>query len=222
MQPEPTLVLLDPAELLLHEEVEPARIEQLMVTLAAERRQREAVLVTSTPHGMLLLDGAHRTTALRRLGVSRVAAQLVPAEEAGRELTGWTHAVAEQGAQARLAELADRAAARPGPVVASIRTTGREAGVHADDDSPTALMAAFRLVAECYQVGPYARLTEPLPPEPDRTEVVWQVPDLATIVTIAATVGVLPAGVTRFRAATPPLTVDVGFEELGAPASLSG
>ncbi|MGZ4654442.1 hypothetical protein [Oryzihumus sp.] len=220
MPHEPTLTHLDPVQLLLHEEVEPARIEQLVAVLAAERRQREPVLVTPTEHGMFLLDGAHRTTALRRLGVPRIAALVVPAAEA-IALTGWTHAVTEQGAQARLAELADRAAARPGPVVASIRTTGREAGVHADDDSPAALMAAFRLVAQCYQAGPYARLTEPLPAEPDRTEVVWQVPDLATIVTIAATVGVLPAGVTRFRAVTPPLTVDVGFEELGAPASLS-
>ena len=221
MQPEPTLLLLDPAELLLHEEVEPARIEQLMATLAAERRQREPVLVTSTPHGMLLLDGAHRTTALRRLGVPRVAAQLVPAEEAGRELTGWTHAVADPGARARLAELAVVAPGAVGPRVALIHTTAGEVAVHASGDTAADLMAAYRGVAERYQGGPYARVPEPTPLPPGETRVVWHVPDLTTIVTLAATLGVLPAGVTRFRPGTVAASIDVGFDELGAPTSVA-
>ena len=216
MQDEPTLVHLDPAELLLHEEVEPARIESLMAVLAAERRQREPVLVTPTDHGLFLLDGAHRTTALRRLGVPRIAAVVVPAS-VGLELTGWTHAVAEEGARACLADLADASSTRPGPVVASIRTVGHEVGVHACDDSPAALVEAFRRVAGCYQAGPYARLTDPVEAVPEQTEVVWHVPDLSTIVTIAATVGVLPAGVTRFRPAAAVPSIDVAFEQLGAP-----
>ena len=213
MQQDSSLAFLDPRELLLHEDVEPARILALCETLTRERQQREAVLATPTRHGMFVLDGVHRTTALMRLGVPRVAVQVVSPEMV-EDLAGWTHSTRHSASRTALAGLAGDGRPCDGPLVATVRRRGAETVVRARGEGLTELMEAFRGVASLYQGSPYTRLAEPAEPGPGETLVAWHVPGLEQLVELTVRVGTLPAGVTRFRVRGGLAAADVSFAEL--------
>ncbi len=82
-------------QLVLHEEIEPARVERLQQQLQINFVLRNPPIVTplnpSDPQSkVMVLDGATRTTALRQLGYSSILAQIVDYTN-GVELGSWHH-----------------------------------------------------------------------------------------------------------------------------------
>lgn len=224
------LLLVDPATPALHEVAEPARLRALVRQLRASRVQDSPVLVTDERHGLLVLDGVHRTKALLSLGIPRMLAVHVPREEVA-DPEGWTHRLRGAGVAAELlAAVRARAGLdlRPAgeregrPVVARLVTAEGSWDGCATNGDGAARVAAFRALAETYQAGPYERVATPGEPAEDELQVRWVVPPLADVEALVGEHGALPAGVTRF--ALPPLQrgCRVTFAELGRASTPEG
>jgi len=71
----PRIALLDPGEVLPHEEVEPKRVEVLMADILARGALIRPVIVDAETG--LLVDGHHRLAALKLIGARAVPAVLI-------------------------------------------------------------------------------------------------------------------------------------------------
>lgn len=217
--PASTLALYRPAELLLHEDVQPPRIQRLLRAIESSQTLENPVLVARTDHGVMVLDGAHRTTALRELAVPRLLVHEVDPALVARP-GAWTHVVDHHQPQARrqLAELEQAHDGSAGPLVATVRMPGHQFSVRARSTDPSDARDVIRAVAGTYQGDPYRRTPGPEELGEDQTQVTYVVPPLAQIVRAAADGGRFPAGVTRFwvEPRVPHQAVAVGLAELRA------
>jgi L-serine kinase (ATP) / ParB family transcriptional regulator, heme-responsive regulator len=89
----PRLAMVEQDRLLFHEEIEPARVGRIASRLAEEGRLRHpAIAGTCSKSGeILLVDGAHRVSALRQLGYPFAAVQVIAYDDPLVELTTWHH-----------------------------------------------------------------------------------------------------------------------------------
>lgn len=218
------LVLVDPATVALHEVAEPARLRALVRAMRASRLQDAPVLLTVEPHGLLVLDGVHRTHALMSLGVPRMLAVLAPRHEVG-EPTSWTHQIDVPGGVGEVLRglhtapgvvLRDDPAGQPGPVVAQVVTEEHVVHAHAPGPGRGGVAAAYHAIAQTYAALPYRRLGDPEPPRPGQVQVRWVAPRLAEVEALVAAHGALPAGITRFDLPPGPPVRPVSLEDLAA------
>jgi ParB-like chromosome segregation protein Spo0J len=80
-------------QLILHEQLEPARLRAVLRNLVRTKIQNNPVLVTRLPDDRwLVIDGAHRVSALRRLGVTQALTQVISAGE--YRISAWHHLIA--------------------------------------------------------------------------------------------------------------------------------
>ncbi|HSH03449.1 MAG TPA: NAD(P)-dependent oxidoreductase [Anaerolineae bacterium] len=83
-----------PADLVIpHEQIDDKRVNRLKDRLADEGSLVNPPLVTPWKGQYVVLDGATRTTALRRLGYPHMIVQVVPADQEGFTLHTWYHAI---------------------------------------------------------------------------------------------------------------------------------
>jgi hypothetical protein len=95
-QPEmPDLRVVPLAELLLHEQHDPQRSGPLLQRLQADGVLKNPTIVATIPgeQRYVVLDGAHRVTALREMEISHIAVQVVDYEDPELILDTWHHLV---------------------------------------------------------------------------------------------------------------------------------
>lgn len=97
----PTLCIVNVEDLILHEEVDPQRAEQLKDRLRDDKILKNPPVVTPLGDGKyVVLDGANRVAGLRALGVRDAVVQVVDYDEV--KLSTWNHLVAGIDRQAML------------------------------------------------------------------------------------------------------------------------
>lgn len=95
-QPEmPDLRVLPVANLLLHEQHDPLRSGPLMERLQADGVLKNPTIVAAVPgeERYVVLDGAHRVTAMGEMGIAHIAVQVVDYEDPELILDSWHHLV---------------------------------------------------------------------------------------------------------------------------------
>lgn len=68
-------------DLYLHELTENQRLKKLKYKVIREGKQRNPIIVTKYNSGYLILDGAHRYTALKEIGCQYVMCQIVEKDD---------------------------------------------------------------------------------------------------------------------------------------------
>lgn len=76
-----------------HEEIDEKRVERLVIRLQEESRLINPPVVTEWDDHYVILDGATRFSALRRLGFPHIAVQLVDPVSGDAELHTWYHVI---------------------------------------------------------------------------------------------------------------------------------
>lgn len=201
----PSWVVVDPATVALHEIAEPARLRTLIRTMRTRRVQDAPVLLTDEPHGLLVLDGVHRTNAMISLGIPRMLAVVLPRDQIG-EPGGWTHRLDLPG---EIEEVRRRLAAAPGIalsqdlaatdlVVAQVLTERETLSVQATRPGRAGMADAYHALARTYATLPYRRVKSPDAPAPGEMQVRWVAPPLSEVENLVTAYGALPAGITRF------------------------
>jgi len=90
-----SLELIESDNICLHEEHELTRLEQTCTAIAGDGVLRHPPLAMRMSDGRyLIMDGAHRTHALQKLGCKRIAVQVVKREEIS--LGSWDHVVPQE------------------------------------------------------------------------------------------------------------------------------
>jgi len=122
--PELHMVGLD--DVVLHEDADTERVARLVDRFSAEGILKNPPVVGRSPgQRSIVLDGANRITALRKLGYSHVLVQELDLTDPGLSLGTWHHAIERLGAQelldhagsvegARLEEMAQSPDGEPG------------------------------------------------------------------------------------------------------------
>lgn len=89
----PRLAIVGIEEILFHEEIEPARLRRVAARLEEDGLLRHPPIVGRSARGkkLLLLDGAHRTMALKELGLRHALVQIVRYDDRLVELQRWHH-----------------------------------------------------------------------------------------------------------------------------------
>ena len=89
----PRLRIVPISSVLFHEEIEPARLRRVATRLEEDGILRHPPIVAGTPRGrkLLLVDGAHRISALRELGLKYALVQIVHYNDPLIELQRWHH-----------------------------------------------------------------------------------------------------------------------------------
>lgn len=122
--PELHIVGLD--DVVLHEDPDMERVARLIHRFSADGILKNPPVVgRSKGHRRIVLDGANRVTALRKLGYSHVLVQELDLFDSGLSLATWHHAIEGLTAQ----ELLEHAASIPG-------VTLEEGGADAKDGIP--------------------------------------------------------------------------------------
>lgn len=89
----PRLRIVPIESILFHEETEPARLRRVAARIEEDGVLRHPPIVAGSPRARtyLLLDGAHRTLALRSLGIKHTLVQVVDYADRLIELDRWHH-----------------------------------------------------------------------------------------------------------------------------------
>src|SRR5688572_2148416 len=87
------LKLLKASEVMLHEEVEESRYERLYNRLKDEGVLYNPLIVGRYKNKYVLIDGANRYQALKKLGAKTILAQIVDYKSDGLKLKSWYHFV---------------------------------------------------------------------------------------------------------------------------------
>jgi hypothetical protein len=216
-----------PLELVMpHEDYDPLSVERLADRIETEGTQRNPIIcIESGSDGLVVLDGATRTEALRRLGVRHVVVQIVDADSVALET--WHHVIRD----GRPTAVMDRIASRPGILLAHggdpprvSPAAGPPMSAFGEGLSPNALLSTL---VEGY-IGRW-RVSRIIDPDPD--VVTSRFPDWAVIVEFptldvrqvmkaALTQDLLPAGVTRFLVPERVLRLDADLALLRSATAL--
>ncbi|GAB4427832.1 MAG: bifunctional transcriptional regulator/O-phospho-L-serine synthase SbnI [Anaerolineales bacterium] len=240
----PTLRILPVENLLLHENYDSGRAESLIERLESEGLLRNPPIIIPLNAGasqFVVLDGANRTTALRRMGISHVLAQVV---EPGHRLClkNWNHVLLDTD----INNFLDALRAIPSLEVQNSN------GSHVSDDTKNHRFLGWvflatgehltlsypsndhmenitmlnRLEHSCRESGRLERTNlhsmealKLLHPKMSAL-VVYHLTSLDTILSVAQTGNLLPAGITRFLVSPRALRVNYPLKELVADKPL--
>lgn len=222
----PPLHVVPLERILPHEEYDPLSVERLADRIEAEGTQRNPVICVETEDdALVVLDGATRTEALRRLGVRHAVVQVV--DGAAVTLETWHHVV--RGG--RPTTVMDRIATRPGLILTHGDDTprvnpaaGTPVTVLGEGLSPNTVLSTL---VDGY-IGRW-RVSRIIDPDPD--VVTTRFPDWSAIVEFprlqveqvmkaALSRDLLPAGITRFLVPERVLRLDADLTMLRSRSSL--
>lgn len=225
MQHIPVLRVAPLEQIRAHEEIDPLRVERLARRIGDEGTQLNPMVCAEGPDGeLVLLDGATRTEALRRLSLPYGVVQVV--EPGAVILETWHHVVKGTtpeevveaiGRREHLRITADEGAPRVWT------PNGERHTVHGEGLSANATLS--ELVASYIGHWNVSRIIDP---EPD--DVAWRFPDWAALVefppltindVLKAAVGgdLLPAGITRFVVPDRALRLKISLDDLRSPGT---
>lgn len=238
-----SLAVVPVGDLVLHEAVERRRADAVRDGIRRSGVLTDPIVAAPAPDGRwLVLDGAHRTTALAELGLSAALIQVmpvlglpaanpvasppaglaVPDPRHGARLDAWAHDVAgvDLGQLVGVRTGVERAdgAGSDRAVVATVSTVDRVVEVWSAPDLPARLAAMWAL-ARRYAQLPYVRRHPGDPgPTAGSVRVSWASARPEDLVALAATGATFPAGVSRFVVSGRVLGVRVPLAELTAAA----
>src|SRR5512142_2381032 len=86
-----TLRIVSLSDVVLHEQVEARRVERLLVNLQSDWLLKNPPIVTQFDGKYIVLDGATRTTALKRIRCRDIVVQIVDYDAPGVVLETWNH-----------------------------------------------------------------------------------------------------------------------------------
>ncbi len=237
-QPLPALRIVEAEAVHLHEDPDPQRVEALVGRITADGMLRNPPVAAVLPGGgVVVLDGANRTTALRRLRMAAHLLQIVDYASPQIRLEVWRHLLREDGpALERLLpsdlltevsgpeELA--AALSDGRLACGLISGARIRGVSSSGGFAERI-GALRTVVAAYtgRLPIYRVLTDDLDElreEYDRIGALVLFPTFTKeqILTLAVLSDKLPTGITRHVIPHRALRVNVPLELLRRPGSL--
>ncbi|MEH0935369.1 ParB N-terminal domain-containing protein [Micromonospora psammae] len=209
------------SDLVLHEDVEPARLRDVSRGLRTAGVQRNPILVTPFGARWLVIDGAHRTSALRHLGATHALVQSFAPEE--YRLDAWHHLLDEavSGVLREMTTTGRCAACRTGTgtCLATVATGGM---IHHLWCATSDVAAAARLMASVVNRYAHGAGFRRLPAgEPggagELVRIAWRPWSIDRLRRAVLAGAVLPTGVTRFIAPGRVLNVDLPLSLLTAP-----
>lgn len=195
-----------------HEEVDLSRVAALIERLGADRVLRNPPIVArDRERTRLLLDGANRIEALRRMGIPHALVQTESLDDPGLELGRWNHVIRRREAD-RLERsppegirVATGAAGEPQALCRLIRPDGREIAFTGPRTSPERAAALRRIGAlAAHSRARVGRIVHADPEEVRRTHpefgglLAYGEVTLEQVREAAAAGELLPSGVTRF------------------------
>jgi L-serine kinase (ATP) / ParB family transcriptional regulator, heme-responsive regulator len=210
-----------------HEEYDPLSVERLADRIEAEGAQRNPVIcVEADGDGFVVLDGATRTEALRRLGIPHVVVQVV--DPAAVTLETWHHVVRD----GRPTVVMDRIASREGLILAHGGDPPRVTPAAGTPMSALGEGVSSNAVLSTLVSGYIGRWRVSRIIDPDPDVVAQRFPDWSVIIefpplevkeVMKAALGqdLLPAGVTRFLVPERVLRLDADLRLLRSPGSLT-
>ena len=244
-QPEmPDLRVLPVAELLLHEQHDPLRSAPLMERLRADGVLKNPTIVAPVPgeERYVVLDGAHRVTALREMGLAHIAAQVVDYDDPELILDTWHHLVkgiaeadfkrlllSVQGVTTKVADpVHARAQLARREILALVEypdgevcTVKAEGGLHVRTQRLNEIVDLYKLRGRIFRAN-----TDHLPsllPLYDEVGALVVFPRFtpAEIIDLARIGACLPAGITRHLIPRRALRINLPLTMLGSDASLA-
>ncbi len=239
-QPLPDLRIVPAESVHLHEDADPQRVAALVTHLEADGVLRNPPIAAAVPGGgVVILDGANRTSALRHLDLPFHLVQVVDYASAEVRLDVWHHLLREDGEalvrllqEATLLDLPDQErlqhGLRDGRLACGLVTPHSVLGVRSAPPLP-ARLTALRSVVGAYngRVSIYRVLTtdeETLREEYDRIGVLVVFPRFSKeeILALAALPVKLPTGITRHVIPDRALRVNLPLDLLRTPGDLAG
>jgi len=179
--------------LVWHEDLEPARLQELRLA-AREGRPLPPIEVVRLERGHLIIDGAHRATALGE-HFDAIPARVHDLPDTV-EVPGWRHAIPRAAAERLRSEWA--IAPEHDAAVALLRLDGGTTPLGGPGGG-LEHHAVMHRIAELAYAGQHHRLGDGEESPAGWAELEWAPLQLHVIVATARTVGAYPAGVTRFR-----------------------
>ena len=195
------LRLVELERLILHEAHDEDRLASLRGRIAAEREQRNPVIVSSQGDCCLVLDGAHRVRAVRELGCRFVLAQFV---DPPQRAESWAHLLAGlEVDELRGIEGIEVSEVPGGVPLAEVEVAGGErVSVRSREEGLLAEVRALWALQALYPEGVVVRRVEPsslLAPMEGEAIIRYRPFAPEELVEIVRSGAVLPAGITRFR-----------------------
>ncbi len=192
-----------------HEEIQPSRLADLLPQIAVHGIRHPVQVIGADEGVFVIVDGAHRAATARALGWRELPVQVVRID-ADLLVPGWSHVVLDAGHGLNEPGCL-RLRGGTGPVVAVLRDASGQHVLRARSGRSEELIAAYRAVAAAYQTGPYERLESGVRAAPraggEGPVVHWHPPRWRTVVGLALSHQVLPAGVTRTAPLVSPTAV---------------
>ncbi|MBI3975781.1 MAG: hypothetical protein HY334_05260 [Armatimonadetes bacterium] len=237
-QPLPTLRIVEAEAVHLHEDADAQRVDGLVARLEADGVLRNPPVAAALPAGgFVVLDGANRSSALRRLGLPTHLLQIVDYAAPEIRLEVWHHLLREDGpalddllSRDLMVEVGERArlarGLAAGDLACGIIAGNTVRGVRAGGGFPGRI-AALRTVVGAYngRLPIYRVLTDD--PDAVREEydrigalVVFPAFTKEQILALAALPEKLPTGITRHVIPNRALRVNLPLEMLRAPGTL--
>ncbi len=234
----PDLRIVDARDVYLHEDADPQRVERLVEQLTRDGTLRNPpVAVGLAAGGFVVLDGANRTSALRRLEAPAHLLQIVDYGAPEIRLDVWHHLLREDGPalndllpQGLMVDLTDRAsltrALAAGDAACGVVAGNAVRGVRARGGLPGRI-GALRTVVGSYngRLPIYRVLTDDLDElreEYDRIGALVVFPTFTKeqILDLAVLPEKLPTGITRHIIPHRALRVNLPLEVLRGPGGL--
>ena len=195
------LRLVELERLILHEAHDEDRLASLRGRIAAEREQRNPVIVSSQGDCCLVLDGAHRVRAVRELGYRFVLVQFVEPPERAES---WAHLIdGVEVDELRGVEGIEVSERPEGVPLAQVEVVGgKRVSVRSREEGLLAEVRALWALQALYPEGVVVRRAEPsgrLGPAEGKAVIRYRPFAPEELVEIVRSGAVLPAGITRFR-----------------------
>jgi hypothetical protein len=216
----PKLVVASVEMIKPHEDFDPFRVERLTNRIEAERTQLNPMVCTMAPDGsFVLLDGATRREAFKRLGLPHAIVQLVEPETVS--LATWHHVLQNGDARSLQKALDENEGISLNPDTGTPRINVSGNGWRTVQPVGMSSNAALNALVNCYHGRlTVTRVTDASAPAVTRNQGEWiaivEFPSLTIDdVMIAATrKDFVPAGITRFVVPERALRLNIPLEFL--------
>ena len=161
-----TLRIVSLSDVLLHEQIETRRVEKLITRLKSDWLLKNPPIVAQFDGKYIVLDGASRTTALRRMNCRDIVVQIVDYDAPGILLESWNHLLLDLPEpklfgslekipglriQATSQEDAQTALAERTSICAILLADGRIFSLFSGDESPPAQAQMLNQVVATYE-----------------------------------------------------------------------
>jgi hypothetical protein len=229
------------ARVILHEGLDPKRVERIASSLQLKEELRNPIIVVEDNDDYIVLDGASRSTALKQMDIPHALVQIVSFDEPHIELATWHHILSDFDGQQLLqtarqipdlsiSECSDRDLSKSlyyHDALFGLRLSSGEAFTFSSDADPRSQLSQLNQVVNAYrgvatvQRSIHMRLDEITEQFPDYKVIVFfPVFSLADVLHAARNQVKLPMGITRHVIGGRALGLNIPLAFLASDSSL--